>query len=510
MEKSESASVFGGVVEVGGRADGDGRVSVHFDGVLFNASELRKSADESPSETISRLYQEKGTSCFDMLNGPFAIAIDDSRNGGHRLILARDHHGQMGLCYRFADGKVEYASDVKRGGTLDIKALGTYLSLGYIPAPMTIYKEWRKVPSGSIAVFSGDSVKVERFWTPVLSQSCTMSFEDVVAHSSELIERAVGRCLNHDSDAGVLLSGGIDSNIVLTFAKKVLGAAPKAFTVGFSTEAFDERGLATLSAKAAGAEHVTRQVEPSDYGVVKEILASYPEPFADSSLLPDAIVMRLAAEQKKTVLTGDGGDELFGSYRRYRAMAMRDSIGDMPSRLIGKTLSLAMKLLPRGGSPRGRLVTARRMAHAMSLPLIESYASFQELFSAEEVRRILPAFAEVQGDYYDEWRRLFDECTAKGIAAKCNYIDLMTYLPDDGCAKERMAASGTGLTVLSPILDMDVTRFALTLPALSMVTTLVIMAVTSNVVLSLGMVGALSIVRFRTAIKEPMEIVFLF
>ncbi len=462
MEKE--SGTFGRVVELKRQNMTEEKFRVNFDGVLLNASELRKDATESPSEIVSRLYQENGTNCFDMLNGPFSIAIEDYRDGDCKLLLARDHHGQMGLCYRFADGIVEYSPDVKRGGTLDIKALGTYFSLGYIPAPMTIYHEWRKVPSGCVAVFSSDSVKIERFWTPKLSQDCSLSFDDAVAHSKELIEKAVRRCLDFDSDAGVLLSGGIDSNVVMSISKKVLGTAPKAFTVGFTTDAFDERGLAALSAKAAGAEHITKQVEPTDYNVVKQILAAYPEPFADSSLLPDSIAMRLAAEQKKTVLTGDGGDEIFGGYRRYRAMAVRDSFGDQPTRLIGKLLSLGMTILPKGGSPRGKLATARRMAHAFSLPLIESYASFQELFRPSDVRRLYPAFANVNGDYYDEWRRLIDECPAKGIAAKCNYIDILTYLPDDGCAKERMAASGTGLTVLSPLLDMDVTRFALSLP----------------------------------------------
>ena len=460
----DNKDVLGGVFELNGQSMTEKQCRVRFDGVLLNAIDLRKDAAESPADIVSRLYQEKGTRCFDMLNGPFAVAIEDCRNGERRLVLARDHHGQLGLCYRFADGKVEYSTNVKRGGTIDIRALGTYLSLGYIPAPMTIYQEWRKVPSGCVAVFSGDSVAVERFWTPELSQSCSMNFDDAVVHAKELIEKAVGRCLAFDSDAGVLLSGGIDSNVVLSSAKKVLGAAPQAFTVGFSTEAFDERGLAALSAKAAGAEHVTRLVEPTDYSVVREILAAHPEPFADSSLLPDSMAMRLAAEHKKTVLTGDGGDELFGGYRRYRAMAMRDSIGELPSRIFGKALSLGMSILPRGGSPRGKLATARRMAHAFSLPLIESYASFQELFKPNDVKQLYPAFADVQGDYYDDWRRLFAECTAKGVAAKCNYIDLLTYLPDDGCVKEGMAASGTGLTVLSPLLDMDVTRFALSLP----------------------------------------------
>ena len=462
MEHKSDA--FGGVIELKKSPVAEEGVCVHFDGVLLNAADLRKDAAETPTEIVSRLYQANGIRCFDMLNGPFTIAIEDCRNGERRLVLARDHHGQLGLCYRFADGKVEYSSEVKRGGSLDVMALGTYLSLGYIPAPMTIYQEWRKVPSGCVAVFSADSMKVERFWTPELSQSCTLSFDDAVAHAKELIERAIGRCLDFDSDAGVLLSGGIDSNVVMSMTKKVLGTAPKAFTVGFSTEAFDERGLASLSAKAVGAEHVTRQVEPSDYSVVSEILAAHPEPFADSSLLPDSVAMRLAAEQKKTVLTGDGGDELFGGYRRYRAMAMREAIGDLPCRFFGKILSFGMSILPRGGSPRGKLATARRMAHAFSLPSIESYASFQELFTPENVRQLYPAFAEVKGDYYDDWRRLFAECPAKEIAAKCNYIDLLTYLPDDGCVKEGLAASGTGLTVLSPLLDMDVTRFALSLP----------------------------------------------
>lgn len=436
--------------------------AVYFDGVLLNLSELRKESDESPEDIIKRLYSEKGVGAFDMLNGQFAIALADwDRN---ELVLARDQHGQRGLYYRVDGVKVCYGSAITNKGSLDYEAIADYLSLGYIPSPRTIYKEWRKVPSGCAVVISRDGVcREERYWCPVCTESFSGSFGEAVEEAGQLISKAVKRCLDYAPDAGVLLSGGIDSNVVLLKARDILGASPMAFTVGFPNGSFDERDMAAISAKAAGCEHITRQVEAADYALVQKRLQGASEPFADSSLLPDAVAMELAAGHCKTVLTGDGGDELFGGYRRYQAMAMREKLGEILTGLLGDAGMLLGNFLPRGAA-RSRIATIRRLARAFSLPPLECYASFQELLNPENVAVLMPRLAESTRTYYDDWRKLLAECSCRSLVGKCNYLDCVRYMPDDCCTKERLASSGTELTVLSPLLDMDVARFALSLP----------------------------------------------
>ena len=442
-----------------------GTTTLFFSGVLFNRRELAQGG-ENEAEIVDRLYREKGIDGFAELNGPFVLALFD----GAQLVLARDHLGQAFLFFRSDGEKVffsESLNDIPHGSDRDWQAFADYLSLGYIPAPRTIWREVVKLPAGNAVIFRSGVRSLRRYWTPEYEPSTRLSFEDAAQETKRLALQAIRRCLALDDKAGFLLSGGIDSSLLLSLTAEECALPRKAFTVGFANPRYDERALAQTVARNAGAEHVTQQVEPSAFAAFLQAQKLSGEPFADSSLLPDCCAMKLAASQCRTVLLGDGGDELFGGYRRYRIMALRKYLGEGLSRLGGGAASLLAYALPRAAEGRTSLATLARLGKALRQSPIPCYASFQELFSPRELAALAPdlfAHKERYGaiaSYHADWRKIFAGCPGvNGV----NLIDLMYYLPDDGCRKEGLAAEYAGLRAFSPLLDMDVVRFALTLP----------------------------------------------
>ena len=442
-----------------------GATTVLFSGVLFNRKELA-SGEENAAEIVAQLYRQHGAEGFEALNGPFVLALFD----GTQLVLARDHVGQAFLFFRRDGRKVffsESLNDISHGSDRDYQAFADYLALGYIPAPRTIRRDVAKLPAATAAIFREGEPAFRRYWAPAYEPSYRLSFEDAAQETKRLARQAIRRCLALDDKAGFLLSGGIDSSLLLSLTTEEFSAPRKAFTVGFANPRYDERALAQAVARNVGAEHVTQQVEPSDFAAFLQARKLSGEPFADSSLLPDCCAMKLAASQCRTVLLGDGGDELFGGYRRYRVMALRNRLGEGLSRLGGAAASLLACVLPHASEGRTSLATIARFGKALRQHPVPCYASFQELFSPRELAALVPdLFARPErcgtiGSYHADWRKIF---AASPDVNGVNLIDLLYYLPDDGCRKEGLAAEYAGLRAFSPLLDMDVVRFALTLP----------------------------------------------
>ncbi len=437
-----------------------GALNVYYSGVLLNRKELAVGT-ESDAEIVARLYDAKGIAAFEQLNGPFVLALFD----GKQLVVARDQVGQGFLFFRREGDIVRFSEELRElndGCERDWQAFADYLSLGYIPAPRTAWKGVSKLRAGTVVVIKDSQQSEQTYWSPSFDGDvANLSFEEACEEAKKLILQAIQRCVAIDADLGVLLSGGIDSTLMLELTSEATPRAPKAFTVGFSHPRYDERALASLVAGTVGAEHITEQVEASAYQECAKIQLAAGEPFADSSLLPDICAMKLASQHCKTVLMGDGGDEFFGGYRRYRLMAMRATMGEGLSRLEGGVASALAKLLPNASEGRTSLSSFTRVAKAFSLPPVPCYASFQEIFSPDDVKQLAPELASQTESYYVRWQEIYNRCGGvKGV----NLIDLLTYLPDDGCRKEGLAASAAGMTAFSPLLDMDVVRFALKLP----------------------------------------------
>lgn len=456
----------------GEQADEDG-VQVLFSGRISNVAELAASTGLTSAALVARLFAVRGVAALAEINGPFVAAI--VQDNPRRLTLLRDQHGQKSLYYaRRKDGVVFFSESLpwlRRCPGVDIgvdfHALSDYLSLGYVPSPRSVYRGIGKVSAGTAVSWRGsDEALVERYWQPLTGVRGSLSYGEALEETRHLLGQAIKRCLQAQPDAGILLSGGIDSSLLLGMAATLKTGPCRSFTIGFEQGNYDERALAAEAATMASAKHAERLVTPADLSLLPELLAVAGEPFADSSLLATAVAMRFAAAHGcQAVFMGSGGDELFGGYRRYQVMALRERLRLLPRSLVRGLAKGVLACLPEQAEQRSAPASLRRLAAALAQEALPCYASFQELFSpAMRHEMALPAALREAPSYLDDWAADIAASGLSDLVEQMNLLDLLHYLPDDGCRKETLAAMGTGVQSLSPILDMDLTRFALQLP----------------------------------------------
>lgn len=308
----------------------DETVWLVFNGEIYNFQELRNELQNrghhfhssTDSEVILHLWEEKRERCLDELRGMFAFAIWDSRTA--TLFCARDRVGKKPLKYVFDGKRFLFASELKAllrhpaiPHTVDEKSLASFFAINHVSSPNTGFSNVRKLPAAHYLVFEKGSVRMTRYWSPYPQARTRMSYGEACEELRRLLEESVRFRMISDVPIGAFLSGGIDSSAVAAFMSRS-GEKVKTFSIGFPTEGFDERPLARTVAKALGTEHHEFEVQPSAIELLPKLVAAYEEPYADSSALPTWYLAEVTRKHVKVVLTGDGGDEAFGGYQRYR------------------------------------------------------------------------------------------------------------------------------------------------------------------------------------------------
>jgi asparagine synthase (glutamine-hydrolysing) len=312
----------------------DGRFAVVYNGELYNHAELRARLRPmggwrggSDTETLVEAYRAWGPACLQELNGMFALAIWDRHD--RRLFLARDRLGVKPLYYRPTGRNLTFGSRpsavraLDRAGTSpDLQALRLYLELGYIPAPLTFYRDVRKLPPAHYLLADERGVRLKRYWDfrPIRpSEPNSRTEADLAEELDAMVRMAVRRRLLSDVPLGAFLSGGVDSALVVAAMKAEGGAAPKAFTISFREREYDEGPAAAKIAAHIGVDHTHETLSVSELvNLLPMFIEEFDEPLADSSAFPTMAVARLARRHVTVALTGDGGDEIFGGYPYYR------------------------------------------------------------------------------------------------------------------------------------------------------------------------------------------------
>lgn len=430
-----------------------------FDGILLNKQDLSQFGIQQDG-IVANIYNKFDIYYFNKLIGPFAFALQKA----NETILVRDQFGQKQLYYT-DDGRYSTRmSDLLSSDMhTDMQALSEYLSLGYVPAPRTIKKEIHSVPAGCSVFIQGNRITCQRYFTPQFYPKTSLSYKEACEGIDALISQAVKRCLDAVDNPGILLSGGIDSNLMLHYVAAQQNIAPDTFTISFNDTAYNEANLAAVAASAVNSTHHIKLATPSDYSQMREFLRASGEPFADSSLLASGLVMKFAKEKKSAVIMGDGGDELFGGYKRYQFMAIRNALGG-PVTAMGRPFAQLLRhILPKGTERRSRLTSIRRATDAFTMESIPCYASFQEIFSYAQVSQLCPALQDTL-PYTDAWEHIASQLGSLDQAEIANGIDICTYLPEDGCRKDNVASQNAGITALSPLLDMELALFVFSLP----------------------------------------------
>lgn len=455
---------------------GNGRYTLVFNGEIFNFRELRAELEQagevfrtkSDTEVLLDLLIREGEDCLPRLNGFFAFAFCDATE--KTLLIARDYHGVKPLYYfHLPTGEFAFAS---RFGTLtlcpgcpekiSLSALADYLSFQYIPAPATIREGVKKLRPGTAVEFQLETGTMREIdWgAQIKIEPETMSYEDACICVHSLLSGAVKCRLVADVPLGVFLSGGVDSAIVTALAARHSNGPLECFSIGFEDPRYDEsadcKATAAHLEKLAphGLHHHIKTVQPQDFDLLPKLAAEFGEPYADASMLPSYFLAAFAREHVTVALSGDGADELFGGYERYRAMTMLQKLRSFTP---GFLWSAAAACLPDSGerSKAGRLKRFLRLGAVSGTGA--RYDALMTHFAAESVGMIAPDLRS----YLNANRTLPD---AAGLMASLMEDDLHRYLPGDVLTKVDVCSMAASLEVRNPFLDPKVSRFARALP----------------------------------------------
>ena len=327
----------------------DGSVWVTFNGEIYNFQELRERllglghrfATQSDTEVIVHAYEQYGGRCVEHFRGMFAFAVWDERR--RALFLARDRVGKKPLFYTWAGGQFVFASELAAllkhpgvGRELEPTALDDYLTYGYIPAPGTIFKGvWKLPPAHTLVVplgrDGGPSVaEPERYWRLMYEPKLVLRVEAAVEELLAELTEAVRLRMIADVPLGALLSGGIDSSLIVALMSRLSNRPVRTFSIGFDDQAFNELPYARLVAERYHTEHHELIVRPNALEVLPTLVRHYGEPFADSSAIPSYYVAKMTREHVTVALNGDGGDESFAGYERYLGSALADRFARLP------------------------------------------------------------------------------------------------------------------------------------------------------------------------------------
>ena len=452
-------------------ANETGDVTAVFNGELYNFEELRAGLSghtvrgRGDTPVIPHLYEEHGLGFVERLEGMFAIALWDAAR--RRLVLARDRLGKKPLVWTLlADGTLAFASELKAFHGLpgfraepDLAALDAYLALGYVPGTRTGLQGVHRLEPGSLLVVEDGHEKVERYWKP--------EPRDEVASDDEWLERvrkegtaAVRKRLAADVPLGALLSGGIDSTIIVALMADAAVEPVRTFTVGFSDDAYDERPYARAVAERYGTRHEEIVLEPDAATTLPRLAAAFDEPLGDEAALPLFLICEAARREVTVALVGDGGDESFAGYERYAAMGLADRV-PAPAARAGSRLLHAM---PSGrGERRSTAARAARFLDAAAAPRAERYGRLMQVLSLHERAELWTDDARIEIGALASAGFLLGPAAGGGVSG-LQALDVRTYLPGDLLPKSDIASMAHSLELRSPLLDHRVLELGLALP----------------------------------------------
>jgi asparagine synthase (glutamine-hydrolysing) len=449
----------------------NGDVVAVFNGEIYNLGDLRAELGATGHEVrgtgdtpvLPHLYEEDGPGFVRRLGGMFAIALWDASR--ERLLLARDRVGKKPLLWtRLPDRALAFASELKAllrlpevARDVDPAAVDAYLALQYVPGDRTALRGVHRLLPGHLLVAEGESVRIERYWAPE-PRGHAESDEDWLQLVRTTVEAAVERRLVADVPLGALLSGGIDSSVVVAAAARATGGPLRTFTVGFPDPRYDERSYARAVAERFGTVHEELEIDADVPETVVRLAEAFDEPLGDEAAFPTFLISEQARRHVTVALTGDGGDESFAGYERYAAMRLADRGDVLPSAAL-RGVARAVELFPGAKEPRSAPARAARFLRLTAAEPQERYGDVMEVFPAW-LRRSLQEDDDVESRPTSE---LLGPFPRRGIAG-LQELDVTTYLPGDLLVKTDIASMAHSLELRSPLLDHEVLELGLALP----------------------------------------------
>jgi len=447
----------------------DRSVLVVFNGEIYNHRDLRidlerrghRFTTQCDTEVIVHAYEEYGIDCVKHLSGMFVFAVWDRTR--QRLLLGRDRFGKKPLNYYWDGRRLVFGSEINSLLAADIPrvmnphALDEYLLYFYVPSPLTFFKGVSKLPAGHVLVYENEQIVVKCYWELPFVQTSQDDLETAVVRTRALLTEAVRMRLMSDVPLGAFLSGGVDSSLIVGLMSQLQSRPVKTFSIGFEEEEYSELHYARKVAQHFQTDHHEFLIRPDLIAVLPELVWACDEPFADSSMLPTYYVSKLAREHVTVVLTGDGGDEIFGGYQRYRRESLIQQI-PAPLRYLAGYGSL---LLPSG-------TYGKRLLGSLRYRLAPRYVHrWQRFFGLIERSAIYDPdyFAHIR--LYDPYHRLMTEflgaSSVRETASQLQYVDVRTYLVDDILVKVDKMSMLNSLETRAPLLDYHLAEYVTSL-----------------------------------------------
>ena len=454
----------------------DESVWVVFNGEIYNFPELRQELEgrghkfytHSDTEVIVHLYEEMGSDCVQKLRGMFAIALYDERR--QYLLLVRDRMGKKPLHYAWREGRLLFGSEIKALlavhpdlAEVNPEGLLQYFYFGYIPDSVSAFRHIHKLPAGHLLEYSKGEIKTRRYWNlPEYGTHPPMGEQECLEELERQLQEAVRIRLISDVPLGALLSGGVDSSIIVALMARVSSSAVKTFSIGFRAEEFNESEYARTVAKQFGTDHHELVLDPNLEETLTYLSQMMEEPFGDSSMLPTYYVCRMARQQVAVALSGDGGDELFAGYDRYLVAMDRQKYDRLP-RWLGQIYRDSVhRRIPAA-------IYGKNLAWNASLNSRDRYLDGMSFFPALHRERGLftDSFLQAAGhlpDPLQEWQQIYDDAPAHDPLSRLLYLDTKTYLVADILTKVDRMSMATSLEVRVPMLDHKFVEWVTSLP----------------------------------------------
>jgi len=457
----------------------DGTVAVFYNGEIYNYLELRaeleakghRFATNSDTEVIVHLWEEEGVEFPRRLNGMFAIALYDRAK--ERLMLVRDHVGIKPLYYALGPDGIVFGSEVKVvlasgrvGRTLDVDALGQYLSWEYVPGAGTLLREVRRLePARSLGIdLEAGRTTIRRYWSPLgpAGSEPARSDGEWEEEVEAAVKKAVRRQLMSDVPLGAFLSGGVDSSLVVA----EMGTA-QTFSIGFDDPSYDETRWSRRVADHLKVNHEIEIIRPEVGDLFAHLMQFQDDPIGDFSIFPTYLVSRLASKHVKVVLSGDGGDELFGGYETFLAEQKSLAWSRLPAWLRHGVMEPAIGALPPTAAKKGLVNKAKRFVEGARLDPAWGHARWR-VFCDERVRGALltpGARANVRTDIGAHIVALREEAAGRDDRDQALYVDFGSYLVDNCLTKVDRMSMACSIEARVPLLDKDVAELAFRLPS---------------------------------------------
>lgn len=455
----------------------DGLVRVVFNGEIYNFRELRKRlmalghtfATLSDTEVIVHAYEAYGTDFPVHLNGMFAIALHDLAR--RKVILVRDPVGIKPLYYSFCRDYLVWGSEIKAilasglvEKALDVDALGAFIAWEYSPGPSTLYRAIRRLEPGTLLEVDLHAPRCQprRYWdlkpSVAKDRRTDAEWEEVIDHQ---VRQSTRRQLVSDVPLGAFLSGGVDSSLIVSSMDPV-----KTFSIGFDDPSYNELHWAKKVAHHLRIPHIQEKIQPDVADLFSDLMYHLDDPIGDFSIFPTYLVSRLARQHVTVVLSGDGGDELFGGYETYAANRIAGYYERIPSVLRKRLIEPGLASLKPRSTKKGWINTSKRflegMGHAPQLAharwrLFVGEARAEALFTPEaQAQRTVPTTKHILD--------LYDQAAAFSPTDQGLYVDFKSYLCDNILTKVDRMSMAVSLEVRVPYLDTDLVELAFQMP----------------------------------------------